>query len=127
MTLLPVTLTAAGAAALINLWLGVRIGRIRIRERISVGDGGNDRLNARMRAHSNFAEYVPLVLILIGLLELALGTSLWLWIAAALFILGRVAHPFGMDGFMPARQFGAATTMLGMLALGIAAIVTAWY
>lgn len=66
--MLPVALTSAGAAALVNLWLGVRVSRVRIAEKIMVGDGGNPRLIARMRAQLNFAEYTPLVLVLIGLI-----------------------------------------------------------
>ena len=42
MTILPVTLTAAAAAAILNIWLMIRIGRIRAAEKISVGDEDND-------------------------------------------------------------------------------------
>ncbi|UYY57268.1 MAPEG family protein [Sphingomonas sp. S2-65] len=121
--LLPVALTTTGAAALINFWLGVRIGQLRIGKGISVGDGGNPRLLARMRAHANFAEYVPIVLILIALIEFAVGSQLWLWIVAAVFVLGRILHGFGMDGAMRLRQIGIATTMLIMVGL---ALFAAW-
>lgn len=116
--ILPVALTSAGAAALINLWLGVRVSRVRVAEKIMVGDGGNLRLIARMRAQLNFAEYTPLILVLIGLIELASGTSLWLWIVAAIYILARVLHGFGMDGWMPGRLIGTFVTMLTTLGLG---------
>ena len=115
--LLPIALTTAAAAALVNLWLGWRVGQVRIAEKISIGDGGNPRLIARMRAQLNFAEYVPVVLILIALIELARGSPLWLWIVAMLFILGRILHGFGMDGWRPGRATGTLTTMLTMLGL----------
>jgi uncharacterized membrane protein YecN with MAPEG domain len=121
--LLPVALTTTGAAALINLWLGWRVGQVRTAEKISIGDGGNLRLIARMRAQLYFAEYAPVVLILIALLEFASGTQLWLWIAAAVFIIGRVLHGFGMDGWRLGRQIGIATTMLIMAGL---ALYAAW-
>jgi uncharacterized membrane protein YecN with MAPEG domain len=121
--LLPVALTTTGAAALINLWLGWRVGQVRVAEKISIGDGGNPRLIARMRAQLNFAEYAPVVLILIALIELARGSQLWLWGAAAAFILGRVLHGFGMDGWNPGRRVGIATTMLIMAGL---ALYAAW-
>ena len=57
--------------------------------------------------------------ILIGLIEFAKGTQLWLWVVAGAFILGRVLHAFGMDGWMPGRMIGIATTMLTMIGLGI--------
>ena len=120
--ILPIALTTAGAAALVNMWLSIRIGRIRISEKISIGDGGNPRLVARMRAQLNFAEYVPVVLILIALVEAANGTQLWLWVVAAVFILGRVFHAFGMDGFTLGRNIGVMTSMVIMVGLGLYAV-----
>lgn len=119
MAILPIALTTTGAAALVNFWLGLRIGRVRAAEKILVGDGGNPRLIARMRAQLNFAEYTPIILILVGLIEFARGTQLWLWVVAGAFILGRVLHAFGMDGWMPGRMIGISTTMLTMIGLGI--------
>jgi len=124
--LLPIALTTAAAAALVNLWLGWRVGQVRIAEKISIGDGGNPRLIARMRAHLNFAAYTPGVLILIALIELARGTQLWLWVVAMVFILGRVAHGFGMDGWKAGREIGTATTMLTMLGLAVYAALLAY-
>lgn len=122
MMILPITLTIAGVSALLNIWLGARCSRVRQAERISVGDGGSPLMLARMRAHANFTEYTPFVLILIGLIELADGTSLWLWIVAAAYILGRIAHAFGMDGRMRLRMIGVVVTMLVLMGLGFYAI-----
>jgi len=120
--ILPITLTTAGAAALINLWLAMRVGRVRGAEKVSIGDGGSAPLIAAMRAHANFAEYTPFVLILIGLIELALGSSLWLWLVAGVFLIGRVLHGLGMTGMKSGRAIGTATTFLALLGLGIVAI-----
>jgi uncharacterized membrane protein YecN with MAPEG domain len=117
MFFLPIALVTAGAAALLNFWLGLRVSRLRISEKIMVGDGGNARLIARMRAQLNFAEYAPLVLILIALVELARGSQAWLWGVALAFIVGRILHAFGMDGWLPGRTIGIALTMLTMLGL----------
>ena len=122
MFFLPIALVTAGAAALLNFWLGLRVSRLRISEKILVGDGGNPRLLARMRAQLNFAEYAPLVLILIALIELARGTQAWLWGVALAFIVGRILHAFGMDGWRPGRMIGIATTMLTMLGLAAYAV-----
>ena len=126
--ILPITLTAAGCAALINLWLGIRIGQMRTKEKISIGDGGNDNLIRRMRAQSNFIEFTPIVLVLIGLVESASGTSHWLWAVAILYLVGRILHPLGMDadGFGKGRMIGTLTSMLTTLGLGIYAIVLAF-
>lgn len=120
---LPVTLAAAAACGLLNIWLAWRVGQIRRAERISIGDGGNAALTARMRAHLNFAEFAPLVLILLGLVEAARGTHPLLWATAALFVLARIAHPIGMDGWIAGRGFGIVATLAVTLGLAIYAIV----
>jgi uncharacterized protein len=121
--ILPITLTAAGAAALINFWLAIRCGRIRTNHKIMVGDGGNEALVAAMRAQSNFVEYTPFVLILIGLIELAMGTSTWLWIVSTVYLLGRVAHGLGMTDSLPkGRMIGTIITFLTLLGLALYAL-----
>ncbi|MBW4331949.1 MAPEG family protein [Stakelama sp. CBK3Z-3] len=117
-----ISLVTAGACALINLWLAFRIGRIRRAHGIYVGDGGNDVLARRMRSQANFVEYAPFVLILIALIEYVSGSSVLLWIAAAAFIAARIAHPFGMDGWIPGRMAGTLVTFLLLLALGLYAV-----
>ena len=119
---LTITLVAAAAAALINLWLVARVGRMRGTEKVSIGDGGNDRIIARMRAHANFVEYTPFVLILVGLIELARGPVLWLWIVVAVFMIGRVLHALGMDGLRSGRAIGTAITLLTLLVLALYAL-----
>jgi hypothetical protein len=124
--ILPITLTMAGAAALLSLWLGWRVGQKRMSEKVLMGDGGNAALIARMRAQANFVEYTPFVLILIALIELADGTSLWLWAVGALYLLARIAHALGMDVQPPARSplrgIGIGITMLTLVGLGLYAI-----
>lgn len=108
--ILPVALATTAACAIINLWLAFRVGIMRRSEKISIGDGGNERLMARMRAQLNFTEYAPIVVILIALIELAVGTVEWLWAVAALFVIARILHPFGMDGWKPGRAIGILLT-----------------
>ncbi len=121
--ILPVTLTGAGIAALINMWLGIRCGQIRSREKISIGDGGNDALVRRMRAQANFIENAPFFLIILGLVELAAGTANWLWAVMAVFMIGRIAHGIGMDtDGSKGRGIGMLTTMLCIVGLALYAI-----
>ena len=120
--LLPVTLVTAGGLALINFWLGIRIGQVRRSAKISVGDGGHEPLVRRMRAQANFVEFAPFVLALIGLIELNIGGATWLWVVASAFLVARVLHGFGMDGWGPGRTIGTAVTMLVMVGLALYAI-----
>ena len=108
--ILPITLTLAGAAAILNIWLAARVSRLRALHKVSIGDGGNEALVRRMRAHANYGENMPLVLILIGLIELAGGDARILWGAGIVFILARILHAFGMDRPNPSRL-----RMIGML------------
>ncbi|MEO6717109.1 MAG: MAPEG family protein [Novosphingobium sp.] len=123
--ILPTTLCMAAAAALVNFWLGMRCGKVRQSEKISVGDGGNEMLIRRMRAQANFGEQVPLTVILVGLVEMAGKGGQWLAPAAAVFILGRIAHGIGMDGnFKAGRPVGMLTAMLLQLVLIVVGVLT---
>ena len=126
MTILPITLTIAAAAAILNIWLGGRVSQLRLAKKISVGDGGDSALQARMRAHANFTEYTPFFLILLGLIELGHGSATWLWLVAILFIVCRILHAFGMDrpAPNPFRMIGIVGTMLTLLALAVYALAT---
>lgn len=122
--ILPVTLTAAAAAAIINIWLSLRIGAVRRAHQVSVGDGGIEVLSRRMHAQLNFAENVPLVLVLIAAIELTGRGTDWLPYVAGVFMLGRVAHGFGMDGGSLGwgRMVGTLVTFLTQLGLAAFAV-----
>lgn len=127
MELLSVTLSSAAAAAILNIWLMLRIGAVRQAEKISVGDEDNENLIRRMRAQANFVENAPFVLILIAAIELSGRGEPWLaWVAGA-FIIGRVAHAFGMDGgsMQIGRMIGTLVSMLTLLGLAIVAALIA--
>ena len=125
MIILPATLTAAAACAIVNFWLSIRIGRVRTSQKISIGDGGHDLLARRMRAQLNFAENTPLVLILLAGIELAGKGGAWLLPVGGLYALGRVAHGIGMDGgsLERGRMIGTIVTMLTLLGLAVVAVL----
>lgn len=121
--LLPTTLCLAAAAALVNFWLGMRIGKLRGVHKVSIGDGGNEPLLRRMRAQANFIEQAPITLVLVAAVELAGKGGAWLAPAAAVFIIGRIAHAVGMDGkFNAGRAIGMLTAMLFQLVLIVIAV-----
>ncbi len=119
--LLPITMTAAAACALIGIWLGIRVSQVRRAAGVAHGDGGHGLLVRRMRAHANFVENAPFFLILLLLLERAGGSAFYLWAAAIVFIGARLLHPFGMDrdGANPLRIAGIALSwsVIGALAV----------
>ena len=121
-------LALAAVAVLLNLWLGFRVGQLRTSQKVLHGDGGVPAVARRMRAHANFIEYTPLVLILFALVELAWGSPTWLWIVAVLYIFGRILHPLGMDHDRPhkARMIGIVLTYLVMILLAIMALISVY-
>ncbi len=122
--LLPTTLCLAAAAVLVNFWLGIRIGKLRQTAKVSVGDGGNEPLLRRMRAQANFIEQAPLTLVLVAAVELAGKGGAWLAPAAAVFVIGRIAHAIGMDGsFKPGRSIGMLTAIAFQLVLVVVAVL----
>ena len=64
--------------------------------RVLHGDGGKPEMNRRIRAHGNFTEYVPMILVLTALIEASGGGATQIhWLLGPL-TLARVIHPFGM-------------------------------
>jgi hypothetical protein len=122
--ILPISLTIAGACALLHIWLSIRVSHLRRLHRVLVGDEGNMAVAKRMRAHSNFAENTPIFLVLLALIEHASGSVTWLWVAAIVFVLGRIIHAFGMDRAGPnaLRIGGVSLSWLVLLALAAWAI-----
>lgn len=118
-TVLPITLTIAAAAAVLHIWLAARVSAVRNSQKVSIGDGGNEVLIRRMRAHANYAENMPILLILLALVELAGGDPRILWGAAILFVITRILHAFGMDRPHPSklRAFGMAGSTIALVIL----------
>jgi uncharacterized protein len=120
---LPVTAFVAAVCAIMLLVTTIATIRTRLRLRVAFGDGGEQALVAASRAHGNLAENAPIVILLLGVLELAKANHMALMVIGAIFLLGRVAHIFGMfavhvPGKAPVpRQIGVAITLLTLAAL----------
>ncbi|TMM50517.1 MAPEG family protein [Qipengyuania marisflavi] len=125
--ILPITLTSAAAAAIINLWLSVRVGQLRGSLKVLHGDDSGGPLTRRMRAQMNFVENTAFVLVLIAAIELSGRGQPWLAYVAGAYMLGRVAHGMGMDGEGPTkpRMIGTLITMLTQLGLAVVAALIA--
>lgn len=120
---MPITALYASLLVPLFLVLASRVIRARRGARIAVGDGGNRMLIRRMRVHANFAEYVPLSLLLLGLAE-SMGTSAWLLHGLGIALLGaRLSHAFGMSQVEENFSFRVAGVITTFGVLGIAALV----
>ena len=77
--------------------LSIRIIRLRRSLNIGLGDDSNPIMLRAMRVHSNFAEYVPLCLILLGFAELQGTWPIILHVLCIALVLGRLLHAYGVS------------------------------
>ncbi|MCC5879330.1 MAG: MAPEG family protein [Idiomarina sp.] len=96
MNALPVTSLFAALLTLLYIVLAIRIIRLRWRERVGIGTGESLPLKAAVRVHGNFSEYVPLGLILLGLMEVNGASELLLFAMGGLLFIARIFHAIGL-------------------------------
>ena len=60
------------------------------------GDGDNIKLRSAIRAHANFAEYVPIIVLLVALLEMSGMPTARVHLLMGVLLLARLLHPLGM-------------------------------
>lgn len=118
-----------GLNALLLLALAYNVGSRRgAQNQLQPGDLGDAALTRAIRAHANYAEYAPVVLLLLLGLAMLGFRPIWLHVYGAAFTLGRVAGGFGMmrDKHPNALRFtGNLVTGLALLTGGLAVIICA--
>jgi uncharacterized membrane protein YecN with MAPEG domain len=129
---IPITLLTAGVLGLLYVALSARVVMARAKTNISLGDDADGRillgeeakapkLQIAVRCHANFAEYVPLALILLGGIEAA-GAAHWMvTLLAVLLVVARVAHPVGMSRPAP-NPFRFGGILLTWVVMGWASV-----
>ncbi len=123
---MPITALYASLLTPLFLLLAIRVIRARRGASVAVGDGGNALLMRRMRVHANFAEYVPIALVLMALAE-SLGTSAWLLHGLGIALLAsRLTHAYGMSQAKEKFAFRVAGMVTTFWMLGIAALACLW-
>lgn len=87
----------AAIAVLLFVFLSARVIGARRDAKVSLGDGGNKTLRRRLRAHGNFAEYVPFAIILMGLAE-SQEAPIWiLHLLGVALMAGRALHAYSVS------------------------------
>lgn len=94
---MPITAFYAALLAPLFILLSFRVIRQRRSHRIGIGHGESTALLRAMRVHANFAEYTPLVLVLLGLAESLASPAILLHAAGATFLAGRAVHAYGVS------------------------------
>ncbi len=108
----------------LNVVLMLRVGRGRLSKGINLGDGGDADMISRVRAHGNYIENAPLMLIGLFALAMLSGAPIALHIFGALYFIGRLLHALGMAGtFGQGRLIGTVSSLLAYLGMAIYIIV----
>jgi hypothetical protein len=107
-------------AGLLTLWfvvLSIRVVNLR-RRGMGFGDNGDLGAIRIIRGQANFAEYVPLALLLMGLLEIGHRSIYLLHAFGVMLVVARLLHGFALSfGFQAraGRIAGAALTFIVLL------------
>lgn len=121
---LPVTALAAAICALMLIFMKFKVIGQRVRTQTMFGAGEDEKMKMVRGTHANLAENAPIALILMALLEMA-GAHHWtLTGLAALFLVSRALHIFGMyqhesKGNLKFRQFAVIGTTLSIVAMAL--------
>lgn len=126
---MPIVFPYAGALALLFVALSVRTLLLRRRLRVDVGDRGNEVLLRAMRVHANFAEYVPLALLLIYFSEAAGARPVYVHLSGAALLIGRLCHAWGVSHVAENYRFrvaGVALTLAVIISAALRLLVHAF-
>ncbi len=116
----------AGLCGLLMAWLALQTIKSRRANRVKLGDGGNFALQSAIRAQGNFAEYMPIVLILLFLLEYNGMYSLVIHAVGMAFLAGRWIHAQGLlKDNLRYRMRGMDFTLAILIGLAVANILLA--
>ena len=106
-------------AGLLTLWfvvLSIRV--MNLRSDVPYGDSGDIAITRVIRAQANFAEYVPLALLLMGYLEATRYSIYLLHALGVILVVARLLHGLALSfGWQPrvGRVTGAGLTVLVLL------------
>ncbi len=109
--------------AIILYLLTANVSRLRLKLRISVGDGGNSDMIYAIRAHCNGVEQVPSFALIILALTLLQTSEVILAAFVIVFTAARVFHAYGMlfKSFLSRRIGAAATYLLQLIGIVVLA------
>ena len=102
--------------------LSFRVIRLRQTARVAIGDGGDKALRRAIRVHGNFAEYVPLALILIFAAESLGMSAVWIHGLCIALLIGRLLHAYGVSQVKEPLLFRQLALSINGLVMIIASV-----
>jgi len=114
--------TGLSAACLILIQVALMFSVIKTRGTLNIfiGHGDNDALERKIRAHGNFTENVPIFLVGLLLLELIIGSGIWVAVLGAVVVISRLAHALALianSGVTAGRFIGTIGTVIPLIAI----------
>ncbi len=119
------TLFYAGLCVLLLIFLSWRVVQLRQLHKIGIGDGGNMDLLQRIRVHANAVEYMPMLFLLLGGMELNGYPQALIHAFGAAIFVSRCVHAWGFSkrkGPSIGRIGGMAVTYFLMLSMAVISI-----
>lgn len=95
--LLPITSLYVGLLGLLLLLLSLRVVYFRLYLRIDIGDGEQRKVQQAIRVQGNFTEYVPMIMLMVGLCEIQGLNPVILHAIGAALVFARVMHAIGLS------------------------------
>jgi len=115
-----ITSIYASLAALLMVFLALKVIKGRNHHKISLGDGDNKEMRQLRAAHSNATEYIPIGLVLLFLFEYNNGLIWLVHLGGIALLAGRLLHANGMlSANMQHRILGMKVTFSTLIALAI--------
>jgi uncharacterized protein len=114
--------TYAAVLVLIFVLLSVRVIQMRASAKIGLGHGNNPVMERRIRVHGNFAEYVPLALLLLLCMELQSQSRILIHVLCIALIAARVVHAIGVTPVkenFPMRVASVLTTFAVLIVASV--------
>ncbi len=122
-----VTPVYASILGLLFVGLSFRTIRLRRRLHVALGDNDNAELRRAMRVHANFAEYVPLTLLLVFFVEMDGSPAAWVHALCLALMCGRLLHAWGVSQVRENFRFrvtGMVLTFGTIMAAGATIVLT---
>jgi uncharacterized membrane protein YecN with MAPEG domain len=115
--------TYAAILVLIFVLLSVRVIQMRASAKIGLGHGNNSTMERRIRVHGNFAEYVPLALLLLLCMELQSQSRILIHVLCIALIVARVVHAIGVTPVKENFPMRVASVLTTFAVLVVASVM----
>lgn len=118
--MLIITSLYASILALLVIFLAYKVVNFRQTKSVGLGDNGDKDGMRAIRVHANAVEYVPMMIILMGIYEANGGSAIMLHIIGTVAVIARVLHATGLSksaGTTFGRFVGTLLTWITTLVL----------